>query len=117
MGSLQEEIEVRDPVGHDQEHEGPRRDEGQDEAEQRHPGQLVDVHLQHVMFRCPPPGREGQIWMASPIVAAAASITASLSVGWAWIVWWISSTEASRVMASPYSAMSSVASEPMMCAP
>jgi hypothetical protein len=40
--------------------------------------------------------RGSQIWIASPIVAAAASITASLSVGCAWMVWWISSTVASR---------------------
>ena len=61
------------------------------------------------------PGR--QMWIASPSVAAAASMTASLRVGWAWIVWWISSAEASSSMARPYSAIRSVASEPMMCAP
>ena len=57
------------------------------------------------------------MWIDSPLVAADASITASLSVGCAWIVWWISSTVASSSTASPYSAMSSVASAPMMWAP
>ena len=62
-------------------------------------------------------GSRDQMWMASSREAAAASITASLNVGCAWMVWWISSAVASSSMASPYSAMSSVASLPMMCAP
>jgi hypothetical protein len=47
VGSAEEEIEIRHLVGHDQEHERPGDDEGQDEAEQGHPGQLMHVQLQH----------------------------------------------------------------------
>ena len=57
------------------------------------------------------------MWIASPDVEAAASIKASLRVGWAWIVRCTSSTVASISIARLYSAMSSVASDPMMWAP
>ena len=57
------------------------------------------------------------MWMAWPNAWPAASCTDSLSVGCAWIVASISSYVASSVIARPSSAIISVASEPMMCAP
>ena len=53
---------------------------------------------------------ENQMWMDSPEAAAAASMTASPSVGCGWMVAWTSSIVASSVMARLYSEMSSVAS-------
>ncbi len=50
-------------------------------------------------------------------LAPAASWMLSLRVGWAWMVFSISSTVSSLLIASPISAMSSVASLPMMWAP
>ena len=55
--------------------------------------------------------------VACPIASRAASMTASDSVGWAWMVWPTSSTVASKVLPRANSAISSVASAPMMCAP
>src|SRR4029079_4336917 len=65
-----------------------------------------------------PDGRtDSQRWIACPIASRAASMTASASVGWAWIVWPTSSTVASSVLPSPNSAISSVASAPRMWTP
>ena len=51
VGSLEEEIEVGELAGHDQEHAHARGDERQDESEERHPGELVDVQVQRGVFR------------------------------------------------------------------
>jgi len=48
VGSLQEEVEIRDLVGHDQHHKDPGQDERQDEAKEGQPRQLVDIEVDRV---------------------------------------------------------------------
>src|SRR3989304_4490280 len=55
--------------------------------------------------------------MAWPSAASVASSAASESVGWAWIVWMMSSSVASSVRPTANSWIISVASEPTMWAP
>ena len=61
--------------------------------------------------------RVDQPWIMRPSVASVASCMLSAIVGWACIVEMMSSAVASSRLASPISAISSLASSPMMCAP
>ena len=58
-----------------------------------------------------------QMWIAPPSTASAASLTASLKVGWAWQIRPTSSLLAPNSMAVTNSAISVPASGPMICAP
>ena len=64
-----------------------------------------------------PSGRHGQMWIARPSTARAASLTASASVGWAWQVRAMSSLLAPNSMATAASAIRSPARGPRMCTP
>ena len=57
------------------------------------------------------------MWIARPATASAASLIASLRVGWAWQVRAMSSAAAPNSMASTASAIKVPASGPMMCTP
>jgi len=80
------------------------------------------VPIRHVSSRTTSPPRVVfggviQILIASPYAAAAASIIASLRVGWAWTAWINLSPVVSSRFATTNSPMSSVASDPRICPP